>query len=87
MSETTYTCSHCGTKMTKWQSPEESNWGGDIKYVCFSDECPYYVRGWNWMKEQYGVTSSYRSSINPKTGNISPLPVASPDHMKPGIVE
>ena len=87
MSDTIYNCPHCGEKMKKWQSPDESNWGGAIKYVCFSDECPYYVRGWNWMKEQYGVSSSYRSSINPESGRASPLPVASPEHLKPGIIE
>ena len=87
MSATTYNCPHCGEKMNKWQSPDESNWGGAIRYVCFSDECPYYVRGWEWMKEQYGVSSSYRSSINPENGREGPLPVASPDHLKPGIID
>ena len=39
------------------------------------------------MEEQYGTKSSYRHSINPNNGVSGPLPVASPDHMKPGIVD
>jgi hypothetical protein len=82
-----HTCPHCGRKMSKWQAPVESNWCGEIRFVCFFDECPYYVRGWALMEERYGVTASYRHSINPETGFANPLPVASPDHLKPGIVE
>ena len=87
MAKTEFVCPHCDQKMRKWQSPDDSNWGGEIKYVCFNDECPYYVRGWVWMEEKYGTKSSYRHSINPDSGGSNPLPVASPDHMKPGIVD
>ena len=73
--------------MTAWQAPDNSSWGSAEMLVCFNDECPYYVRGWEWMKEKYGVSSSYRSSINPESGWTGPLPVASPDHLKPGIVD
>ena len=87
MPEKEFMCPHCDQKMRKWQSPDDSNWGGEIKYVCFNDECPYYVRGWVWMDEKYGTKSSYRHSVNPDKGSSGPLPVASPDHMKPGIVD
>jgi len=87
MEKTPPVCPHCGEEMKKWQAPDDSNWGGEVKYVCFYDECPYYVRGWNWMMEKYGVNSSYRHSINPETGGASPLPVASKDHLTPGIIE
>lgn len=87
MSDKEYSCPHCGKKMNKWRSPDESNWGGGLKYVCFFDECPYYVRGWAWMEEKYGTNASYRHSIDPDTDFEGPLPVASADHLKPGIVD
>jgi hypothetical protein len=85
--EEKYVCPHCGQEMRKWKAPDDSVWGGETKYVCFFDDCPYYVRGWAWMEEKYGSRSSYRHSVNPRTGIAGPLPVASPGHMKPGIVD
>jgi len=87
MSEQEYFCPHCGTKMNKWQAPLDSDWCGEIKFVCFSDECPYYQRGWAFMEEKYGPKVSYRHSINPQSGHEAPLLVASADHMRPGIID
>jgi len=87
MSEESTVCPHCGKKMSKWASPVESNWAGSIRYVCFEDECPYYLRGWNWMLEKYGTHSSYRHSVDPETGSSGPLPVCSPNHLKPGVFD
>ena len=87
MSDSEYLCPHCNAKMNHWKAPEDSDWAGAVKYVCFNDECPYYVRGWAWMEEKYGNKSSYRHSINPKSGQEAPLAVAYPDHMKEGIID
>lgn len=86
MSDPVHVCPHCGKAMKKWASPVESNWGGAIRYVCFEDDCPYYVRGWDWMMQKYGVRSSYRHSLNPENGFAGPLPVCSAEHLRPGIV-
>ena len=87
MVEEVHVCPHCEKPMNKWESPIESNWAGEIRFVCFNDECPYYVRGWVWMDEQYGQKSSYRHSLQPETGATGPLPVASSDHLRPGIID
>ena len=53
-------CSHCGATMKKWKTPANSTWGTDFQWVCFNDECSYYVRGWDWMMESQKVKASYR---------------------------
>jgi hypothetical protein len=70
-----YDCPHCGTRLLPWRSPDLTSWGGKVQYICFNDECPYYVRGWKWMKDNYDVVASYRHRLDPDSGESGPLPV------------
>lgn len=81
------TCPHCKQKLSRWLNPEDSSWGMGYQLVCFNDDCPYYQRGWKWMKENYNVTASYRFRFNPVNGKQGPLPVWSPTACKGNIVE
>ena len=65
----------------------EAGWGDHPHLVCFNDECPYYARGWIWMKEQYERKVSYRHRLDPKTGDQGPLPVWSPTALRDRIIE
>ena len=80
-------CPHCGVKMLKWQPPIEANWGTHAHYVCFNDECPYYIKGWDWMQKQYDHKVSYRHRYDPVADYAGPLPVWSADAMRDRIVE
>ncbi|MBW2645540.1 MAG: zinc ribbon domain-containing protein, partial [Deltaproteobacteria bacterium] len=76
-------CPHCGQEMKKWATPQFNfsdglGWGGPFLYVCFNDECPLYVEGWESMMEHYGQVASYRCMCDPDTGTIECLPVLSP---------
>jgi len=72
--------------MSKWRPPVEAGWGTHAHYVCFNDECPYYVKGWEWMNSQYQQNVSYRHRLDPKTGNAGPIPVWSPSALRDRIV-
>ena len=87
MSDEQATCPHCGSSLKKWRVPEDASWEEDFFLVCFNDECPYYQRGWEWMKEQYSQEASYRYTLNPTTGASSMIPVWSDDATRQQIVE
>jgi hypothetical protein len=72
--------------MVRWANPQLSNWSGEYQFVCFNDECPYFVRGWRWMQEQFNVTASYRHRVDPATGETGPLPVWSRKALRESIL-
>jgi hypothetical protein len=80
-------CPHCSAVMKKWKTPEDSTWGTSFQWVCFNDECSYFVRGWDWMWQEQGVKASYRHRMHPETGACGPLPAWSKDAHKDKIIE
>ena len=80
-------CPHCNQPLKKWLCPPESSWGVEFQYVCFNDECPYYVHGWDWMRNKFNQNISYRYRFNPSNNESGPLPVWSGDALKNFIIE
>jgi SAM-dependent methyltransferase len=85
----TLCCPHCGRKMKKWLIPDSpfNIWQHDYMYICFNDECPYLVRGWDVMSRQGNAAVSYRMMFNPENGFLSPMPVPNLKALKDGILE
>jgi len=80
-------CPYCNLEMKKWRTPPLSTWSAEYFYVCFNDECSYYIEGWNYMQQSTRVACSYRHRYDPETGACGPLPVWSPDAGKDAIIE
>ena len=79
-------CPHCGAHLSRFEIPDAAGFDEPYHLACFNDECPYYLRGWAWMLEQYGVRSSYRYRVDPKSGHESPLAVWSSTALKGNVV-
>lgn len=80
-------CPHCSEPLKKFTLPDNTGWQETYHLACFNDDCPYFRRGWVWMFDKFGVKSSYRHRVDPRTGATSPLPVWSRDALKDRIIE
>jgi hypothetical protein len=73
--------------MKKWRVPVQSTWANEFFYVCFNDQCPYFIHGWEHMWEQQQTRASYRCKLDPETGKCDPIPVWSNDALKDNIID
>ncbi len=78
-------CPHCEAPLARFELPD-ALFDHEYDLACFNDGCPYYVRGWIWMEEQFGVKSSYRYRIDSRNGRASPLAVWSPTALRSSIL-
>ena len=86
----TLKCPHCDEPLKKWGVPYNPfcyTWDSDYMYICFNDECPYFVRGWDHMSSQGNRGMSYRLMYNPEKDRCMPVPVPSPRALRDGILE
>ncbi len=80
-------CPHCSEELKKWRPPEDSTWNADFMWVCFNDDCSYFVKGWDHMMNTQNVKASYRHRMDPKNGSTGPLPAWNKDAHKDCIIE
>lgn len=80
-------CPHCGQKLSRLELPVGLTWEEPFHLVCFNDECPYYVKGWEIMSARYGRRVSYRYRVNPETGESGPIPVWSASALRNKIID
>ncbi len=76
-------CPHCNQEMNIWEVPpinfsDGLGWGEPFLFLCFNDECPAYVNGWEHMQETYAHRASYRCMNYPGTEVFEFMPVFSP---------
>lgn len=80
-------CPHCRQKMTKWRVPDGATWPDAFFYVCFNDQCPYFINGWQQIWETQKTRASYRCRLDPYAERFVPLPVWSTDALKDNIID
>ena len=88
------TCPHCGNIMTIWECPPVNfsdglGWGTPYLYVCFNDECPLYLNGWQNIMDNYATHASYRCICDPTSESLTMdcMPVFSSEGGRASIVD
>ncbi len=83
-------CPYCRELMSMWAPPEtpwEIDYNATLLYVCFNDDCDYFLRGSRWCRRNGMRCATYRHSRNPANGAEGPLPVPTKWALREGIVE
>ena len=63
--EENHHCPHCSGNLTLCNAPsvhvgDGLGWGSEYLFICLNDNCPLFVRGWDYIENQYGHVGSYR---------------------------
>ena len=74
MQEDKTTCPYCNQKMKKWKTPPLSTWSAEYFYVCFNDECSYYVKGWKHMHRTDRGRLLVPAQIRSRFRHVRPAP-------------
>jgi hypothetical protein len=84
----TLCCPYCGEKLEKCEVPQNvfTQWPNEYLYLCLSDECPYFIRGWDAMAG-LGRNCTHRLMYDPLTDSCNPMPVHSNSILKGQIIE
>ena len=85
-------CPHCDQEMSLWEVPPVTfsdglGWGEPYLFLCFNDECPLYVQGWDDLEKNYAQRASMRCFNYPGTDNFECMPVFSPMGARGQIID
>ena len=88
MIKDTLRCPYCDTPLKKWEVPQSLfiQWPNEYFYICFNDDCPYFLQGWEAMSAQ-GRHCSYRLMYDDMTNSCQPAPVVNRETLRDGIIE
>jgi SAM-dependent methyltransferase len=84
----TLRCPYCDAKLDRFDIPYSPfcEWPNEYVYVCFNNDCPYLVGGWQVMNEQGNPGYSYRLMYNPDSDACLAVPEASVKMRAQGVV-
>ena len=86
----THKCPYCDSEMKKWKVPDNPfypTWDSEFLYICFNDNCEYYLRGWDYMFISGNGRCSYRFMWDPGRDACHPIPVHTRKSLQSGIIE
>jgi SAM-dependent methyltransferase len=83
----TLRCPHCENLLCQWLVPQTPfvEWSSTYQFICFNDQCPHYVLGWEVFAKQ-GIPGSYRFMYDPDSGGCHSVPVLTPTALRASIV-
>ena len=70
--EEKHCCPHCNGNLTLCNAPavhvgDGLGWGSEYLFICLNDTCPLFVKGWDYIENQYGHVGSYRYMETPNS--------------------
>ncbi len=85
-------CPHCSGDLTLCHSPavhvgDGLGWGSEYLFICLNDKCPLFVKGWDYIANQYGHVGSYRYMEIPNSKETYTMMVAGKDAFTGSIVD
>jgi len=74
------TCPHCKAVMEQMDA-RYLDWGLPFLWVCFNNNCGFFMKGWKHMMDNYGQLVSYRFMIQPDNGAVGVIPAFSHEYL------
>jgi len=58
-------CPYCSGDLVLCHAPpvhvgDGLGWGSEYLFICLNDSCPLFIKGWDYITNQYGRVGSYR---------------------------
>jgi len=84
-------CPHCSSKLTCCEAPQIHvgdglGWGSDVLFICLSDGCSLFLKGWDHIEGEYGHHASYRYMELPGSTESNVMMVGNKDAFKGSMV-
>lgn len=85
-------CPHCSGDLKLCHAPpvhvgDGLGWGSEFLYVCLNDECPLFIKGWEYIENQYGHVGSYRYMEIPDSKESYNMMVVGKDAFTGSVVD
>lgn len=85
-------CPHCSGDLVLCFAPavhvgDGLGWGSEYLFICLNDTCPLFVKGWDYIANQYGHVGSYRYMEIPNSKETYTMMVAGKDAFTGSIVD
>jgi SAM-dependent methyltransferase len=73
----TLRCPYCEERLTKFEIAVSPfcEWPNEYMYICFNNDCPYLISGWDVMATQGNPGFSYRLMYDPTIDRCGPTPL------------
>ena len=85
-------CPQCNEQLSCCEAPpvhvgDGLGWGSDALYICLNDYCPTFLKGWDFIGEQYGHHASYRYMELPGSTESNVMMVGNKDAFKGSLID